>query len=175
MSEGVGVAQIPVQLNASSATTVTVDYATVGGTATPDVDYTPTSGTLTFVPGATIMTATVPITDDAAYELAETIVLSLTGASGATIGLYNPTTINLIDNDAAPDSLLIDNFESGLTTGKDIFNNPIGFSTWGSTHGQCGDHRHQWHDLHGRLTAQLRLESHQQHRELGRFHRCLQG
>jgi len=135
VSEGVGAAQIPVQLNATPATTVTVDYATIGGTATINVDYTPVSSTLTFAPGVTVMTATVPITDDAAYELAETIVLSLTGASGATIGLYNPTTINLIDNDPAPDSLLIDNFESGLTTGKDIFNNQIGYSTWGSTQG----------------------------------------
>jgi beta-glucanase (GH16 family) len=134
VSEGSN-AQVPVQLNATSATTVTVDYETVGGTATVDVDYTPVSGTLIFAPGATIMTATVPITDDAAYELAETIVLSLTGASGATIGLYNPTTINLVDNDAPPNVLLIDNFESGLTTGTDIFNNKLGYSTWGSTQG----------------------------------------
>ena len=135
VNEGAGAAQIPVQLDATAATTITVNYATVGGTATANVDYTPTSGTLTFFPGATIMTATVPITDDTAYELAETIVLSLTGASGATIGVFNPTTINLIDNDAAPDVRVIDNFEGGLTTGKDIFDNQIGYSTWGSTPG----------------------------------------
>jgi beta-glucanase (GH16 family) len=133
LSEGVGSAQIPVQLNITSTETITVNFATAGGTATPDVDYTPTSGALTFAPGATVMTATVPITDDASYELAETIVLSLTGASNATIGLYNPTTINLVDNDAPPNVLLIDSFESGLTTGRDIFNNPLGYSTWGST------------------------------------------
>jgi beta-glucosidase len=33
------------------------------------------------------------------------------------------------------DSAVVDNFESGLTTGRDIFNNPIGYSTWGSTQG----------------------------------------
>jgi beta-glucanase (GH16 family) len=135
VNEDVGIAQIPVQLNATSATTVTVDYATTSGTATPGVDYTPVSNTLTFAPGATIMTATVPITDDAIYELAETIVLSLTGASDATIGLYNPTTINLVDNDPPSDITVIDDFEGGLTVGKDIFNNQIGHSTWGSTQG----------------------------------------
>ena len=133
VSEGVGSAQIPVQLNITSTETITVNYATVGGTATPDVDYTPVNGALTFAPGAAIMTVTVPITDDTAYELAETIVLSLTGASNATIGPFNPTTINVIDNDAPPDITVVDNFENGLTTGRDIFNNQIGYFTWGST------------------------------------------
>jgi hypothetical protein len=39
----------------------TVHYATAGGNAQPGVDYTPVSGTLTFGPGVTVKTITIPV------------------------------------------------------------------------------------------------------------------
>ena len=64
---------------------VTVDYATADGTATAGDDYTATSGTLTFGPGETTKTIAVPIMDDTVEDDGETILLTLSNASGAAI------------------------------------------------------------------------------------------
>ena len=65
-----------VRLNRRASHTVTVDYATADGagvwantgTATAGVDYTPTSGTLTFAAGETWKSVSVPIVDDVIDE-----------------------------------------------------------------------------------------------------------
>ena len=57
---------------AASGKTVTVDYATADGTATQPADYTQTSGTLTFTPGETSKTITVPVKGDTLDEPDET-------------------------------------------------------------------------------------------------------
>ncbi len=80
------------------------------------------------------MTFTVPITDNVQYNIFKTVGLSLTNVISGELGAINPATLIINDNDS-PNSLLIDNFENGLTSGKDIFNNQIGYSTWGSTQG----------------------------------------
>lgn len=56
-----GEAVFTVSLSSTYAANVTVDYATADQTATAGVDYTAVSGTLTFTPGQTIKTVTVPI------------------------------------------------------------------------------------------------------------------
>ena len=75
-----------VTLNAASTGTVTVDYATQDtGSATAGSDYTATSGTLTFNPGDTSMTLSVPIIDDTVNDSGETFEMVLSNAVGATI------------------------------------------------------------------------------------------
>ena len=74
-----------VTLDRESVGTVTVDYATSDGTATAGEDYTATSGTLTFAPGDTEKTVSVPVLDDGRDEGEETLTLRLTNPSGATI------------------------------------------------------------------------------------------
>ncbi len=64
---------------------VTVDYATADGTATAGEDYTATSGTLTFGPGESLKTVSVPVLDDALDEGEETFTLRLSNARGAQI------------------------------------------------------------------------------------------
>ena len=44
-------ALVTVKRSGPTTDVMTVDYATGGGTATPDVDYKPVSGTLTFTKG----------------------------------------------------------------------------------------------------------------------------
>jgi hypothetical protein len=53
-----------VTLSAASGKTITVDWATVDGSALAGSDYTAASGTLTFGPGATEQTITVSLLDD---------------------------------------------------------------------------------------------------------------
>ena len=75
-----------VTLDAAATGTVTIDYATTDGTATAGSDYTSTSGTLTFAAGTTSQTITVPIADDSVNESDETFTVTLSNASGATLG-----------------------------------------------------------------------------------------
>ena len=75
-----------VTLDPAATAAVTVDYATADGTATAGSDYTATSGTLTFQPGETSKTVSVPITDDAVDDGGETLTLTLSSASGADLG-----------------------------------------------------------------------------------------
>ena len=102
VNENNGAALITVTLSATSGQTVTVNYATTDDTATAGSDYTTTSGTLTFSPGQTVKTFSVPIINDTLNEPSETVVLTLSSLSNATPGLPNPTTLTILDDDTAP-------------------------------------------------------------------------
>ena len=84
-----GVARVPVLLGGAggqaSNSTVTVNYATSDGTASAGLDYTTTTGTLTFAPHETAKTVVVPIIDDDSTEPSETFSLGLSSANNATI------------------------------------------------------------------------------------------
>ena len=69
-----------VTLAPPAAWTVTVDYATRDGTARAGSDYTHTSGTLTFAPGDTAKTVSVPVIDDTVQDTPETLTLRLSNA-----------------------------------------------------------------------------------------------
>ena len=74
-----------VTLSRAASGTVAVSYATADGTATAGEDYTRSGGTLSFAPGETEKTVSVPVLDDAIDEGEETFTLRLSGASGARI------------------------------------------------------------------------------------------
>ena len=84
--EGTGATlDFAVTLDREAANTVTVAYATADGTAVAGSDYTATSGTLTFQPGETEKTVSVPVLEDDHDEGSETLTLRLSNAQGATI------------------------------------------------------------------------------------------
>ena len=91
-----GLALVPVMLGGPrgevSNSTITVDYATSGGTAGAG-DYTPLAGTLTFAPGQTVQTLAIPIADDLLDEPAETFSVNLSNALNATIGTGTSTVL----------------------------------------------------------------------------------
>ncbi|MED5550353.1 MAG: DUF4347 domain-containing protein, partial [Pseudomonadota bacterium] len=90
-----------VTLAPASAQTVTVDYATSDGTATAGADYTATSGTLTFTAGQTTRTVTVTVLNETLVEPDETVNLTLSNPSNATISDATGTgTIQTDDTDA---------------------------------------------------------------------------
>lgn len=76
-------------------TAFTVDFATnATGTATPNVDFTPVSGTLSFAAGETSKTFTIPIVNDAVFDSGETIAVVLSnvvGEASITDGAANVT------------------------------------------------------------------------------------
>ncbi len=76
-----------VTLSAASTSQVTVAYADAGtGTATSGTDYTAlAAGTLTFAPGTTSQTIAVSVTGDTNHESHETVVVTLSNPTNATV------------------------------------------------------------------------------------------
>jgi hypothetical protein len=89
-----------VTLSTPSGQTVGVNYATADGTATQPSDYTSTSGTLTFTPGQTTRTITVPVIGETVPEANETFFVNLSGATNATI--TDNQGLGTITNDDVP-------------------------------------------------------------------------
>jgi parallel beta-helix repeat protein len=107
-NENDGAATITVTRTARGSGTVTVKFVTGDGTATSGRDYTSVSGILTFAPGETTKTFTIPITDDFTHEPDETVNLTLSEpTNGALLG--NPATavLTIRDNDAGRSSIFL--------------------------------------------------------------------
>lgn len=78
---------------------VTVNAATVAGTATPGDDYTSTSRTIRFTTPVEDADLEVPLVDDTSQESLETIEVELSEPSGNTTLGPHRGTIRIIDND----------------------------------------------------------------------------
>ncbi len=95
-------ARIPVVLSTPSTRTVSVAYATTGGTATGGgADYLLPGGTLTFSPGVTTQHIDLSIVDDTTNEPDETVVLTLSNPINANLGSISNHTYTIIDNDGS--------------------------------------------------------------------------
>lgn len=123
VNEAAGTATVTVTLSSAAANVVTVAYATSVGSATAGSDYTAVSGTLTFNPGETSQTFTVPIINDGQVETNETVLLKLSAPNGASLGAPANATLTIIDNDGAPivegqsaTFLINENVSNGLAT-----------------------------------------------------------
>lgn len=102
VTESAGNLDVAVSLLTASAETVTVHYAISGGSATGEgVDYSLSSGVLTFAPGETAKNISVTITDDIFIEGTETATVALTHANGASLAT-SIHTLTIADNDTAP-------------------------------------------------------------------------
>ena len=80
-----GVVDFVVTLAPSGVKTATVSYATSDGTATAGEDYAAMMGTVTFPPGETTRTITVPLLEDEVDEAEETFAVTLSNAVDAMI------------------------------------------------------------------------------------------
>lgn len=89
-------ANISVTLSASSTNTVTVQYATAAGTAVSGTDFTSASGTLTFNPGQTSKTISVPTAMNGVTNANKTFTLTLSNATNADIAT-GTATITITD------------------------------------------------------------------------------
>ena len=96
----------------STTGTTTVDFATADGTAHQPGDYVSASGTLTFDPGETTKTITVPVNGDTVFEANETFFVNLTNASGATIA--DDQGVGTIENDDDQPPVAVDDTATTL-------------------------------------------------------------
>jgi len=96
-----------ISLNTAASSNVTVTYATSDGTATTaNGDYTNTAGTATITAGSTSTTINVPVAGDNTVEPDETLTLTLSNASGATLGTSSAATGTITNDDVAPSAPL---------------------------------------------------------------------
>ena len=98
VSESAGTVNLTLLLSAASASTVTVNYS-VGGTATAGVDYAALPGSITIAPGRTARYLPVTIIDDQEDEPNETVIVTLTSATSATVGATRAATLTIRGND----------------------------------------------------------------------------
>ena len=108
-SEGT-VVNILVARSGGRSGVVSVDYVAAGGTAVAGVDYPVTNGTLTYAAGVSgHQTISIPMTDDNTVENIETLTVTLSNVSRATLGANASATVNIIDNDRAMLPITADN------------------------------------------------------------------
>ena len=103
VGEQSGPAILTVMLNYAVSVPVTVQYATGGGTALAGVDYTPTSGLLTFAPGEIKKNISIPLSADQLDEGTETVDVTLSDPSGnALLGAPSKTVLLITDGVSIP-------------------------------------------------------------------------
>ena len=102
VNESAGTAVFTATLRTDSSLPMTVAYATSDGTASAPADYTPISGTLTFAPNQTSQTVTVAIVNDTLIEADETVALTLSTPTNASLGTSARTILTINDNDGPP-------------------------------------------------------------------------
>lgn len=99
VNEGTSQFDLAVNLSAASGQAVTVDYAVTGGTATSNDDFILSSGTLTITAGNLSQDLIVNVIDDSDIEVPETIEITISNPSGATLGTNTINTVTINDND----------------------------------------------------------------------------
>jgi hypothetical protein len=103
VTEG-NVVPVTITRTGSSSGAVQVNYAIVGGNATPGTNYTisPPPGTITFGDGETVKTIAVYTIDNAVYSGNKMVVLALSNPTNAFLGNNSSTTVTITDNEPTP-------------------------------------------------------------------------
>ena len=102
-AESISSKAITVDLSAVSTQNVTVNYAVTGTATGSGTDYTLANDTLTIAAGETIGTITIAgIVDDGLDEVDETVIVTLSSPSNATLGSDSVHTYTISDNDNPP-------------------------------------------------------------------------
>lgn len=130
------VANFTVQLSAASSQAVTVRYNTADDTAIAGRDYQFVSSSLTFVPGQTTQTVSVPVNADAPTGMPETFFIQLTNSTNAQIARGTAVgTIRADGQQLLPDGVHIEDFSDDQDPVKSEFDSMGAFQhffTFGS-------------------------------------------
>lgn len=101
VAESAGSVQVTVRLSTVSGLPVTVPLE-LGGTATPELDFTGIPASLTIPAGTSEAVVTIDLIDDALHEHAETVTITLADPRNAVLGDAQVATITIIDDDVPP-------------------------------------------------------------------------
>ncbi|MFN2511681.1 MAG: Calx-beta domain-containing protein [Pyrinomonadaceae bacterium] len=103
--------------------------ATGGASCTAGVDYVSTSGTLNWAAGdATSKTFPITICDDTVFEGNEPVNLTLSNATGATLGAPSTATLTITDNDPQPTISITDVTQAEGNSGTNNFGFTVSLS-----------------------------------------------
>lgn len=120
-NSGVAAMNFTVSLSAAAGSTVTVNYATIDGTATvADSDYSAANGTLSFAPGVTSRSVAVNVNGDTRSEGTEVLALRLSSPSGATLGTSEALGTIACDDGTTGDGGLVGHWTLDETAGTTI-------------------------------------------------------
>ena len=101
-NSGSSSATVTVSLSAKASQPVSVNYTTVNGTAQAGSDYLATSGTLSFAPGETSKTLSIPVKGDTTVESDENFQVQLSAATNAVLNsAASAATVTLTNDDVA--------------------------------------------------------------------------
>lgn len=121
-ASGSAPAAFAVTLSHSYTQTITVNYTTASGGANPATagsDYTTTSGTLTFNPGETVQTISVPVLADADNaETNETFLVNISGATGGA-SITDSQAVGTITPNGTPGTVMISELRTSGPAGAD--------------------------------------------------------
>ena len=137
----------PVTLSAVSGQQVTVTY-TLGGTATADDDYTdPATKSVTIAAGTRTANILVPVKGDVVDELNETVIVTLSGATNATVSAVEGADEGegtITDDDDAELSIADGSAAEGSAVSFTIGLDPVSDRTvtvrWSTANDADGDH-----------------------------------
>lgn len=90
---------VEIRLTAPTLAEVSVDWATIAGTATAS-DFLPSNGTVRFMPGEQSVTVRIPIVDNGVVEPDEAFTLQLSNPVNAALA-GGAARVTIVDNDAA--------------------------------------------------------------------------
>jgi len=103
VSESGTVATITINRFGSTEGTTTVGFATADGSATAPADYADSDQIVTFAPGVSTQTVTIPLVNDGVFEGDETVNLSLSNPTGgAFLGTFSLATLTIVDDEVQP-------------------------------------------------------------------------
>ncbi|MDA1018556.1 MAG: hypothetical protein O3A00_29375, partial [Planctomycetota bacterium] len=127
VNENAGTATITVDRTGDVANSMSVDYVVNAGTASA-ADFTSTklatgiTGTLTFLPGQSSVTFTIPIVNDSLVEGDDTVLLGLSGPIGGNLlGSINSATLTILDDDTAPPTVAEQFVPRGISGGGALY------------------------------------------------------
>ncbi len=98
IAENGGTASVVVLLDSSAGSTITVNLG-FSGSATLNTDYSASSTSIAIASGDTSGSVSITAIDDSLHDDDETILVSITSATGATIGGASSASITIINDD----------------------------------------------------------------------------
>ncbi len=124
-NEAVTPVTMTAQLSGASGLDITADYAVTGTASGNNVDYTLADGTVSITAGNTTSTVSATIIDDEVVEDDETVIVTLSNPSNATVGANSAYTYTITNDDSPPADFKVDTV---IATGG-----TVRFRYWNST------------------------------------------